>query len=59
MTRTIHYRASEGVYGYREGDVLVCDDTGDRFRVVRDGRGLCLAPIGEDNAPGGEEDLPR
>lgn len=40
-----HYREADGISGYHEGDILVCDDTGARSRVVRDGRGLVLEPL--------------
>lgn len=40
----IHYRTETGVSAYQEGDLLINDDTGERSRVVRDGRGLCLEP---------------
>jgi len=39
-----HYKSGEGITGYSEGDILVCDDTGECVRVVRDGRGLCMVP---------------
>lgn len=38
------YKSTDGITGYSEGDILVCEDTGERLRVVRDGRGLCLVP---------------
>jgi hypothetical protein len=39
-----HYRSEDGIDGYAEGDLLINDTTGERSRVVRDGRGLCLEP---------------
>jgi hypothetical protein len=42
----------DGVSDYREGDVLI-DENGQRSRVVRDGRGLCLTP---DLGPDDEEE---
>src|SRR5690606_34313458 len=37
----IHYRLSDGIYGYDEGDILV-DETGCRSRAVRTGAGIQL-----------------
>lgn len=42
--KIIHYRMSEGVYGYQEGDILVDDESGVRSRVVRTGAGIQLEP---------------
>lgn len=41
---TRHYRSENGITGYDEGDLLIDDTTGERSRVVRDGRGLVLQP---------------
>ena len=47
-----NYYSADGIHGYREGDILVCIDTGECTRVVRDGRGLCLVPhIAPDSRP--------
>lgn len=43
MSRVIHYREAEGVYGYEEGDLLI-SDTDCTSRVVRTGAGLQLEP---------------
>ena len=48
--RELHYTSESGISGYRAGDVLVNDDTGERSIVVRDGRGLVLEP--EKRSPG-------
>lgn len=40
-----HYRSADGISGYKAGDVLVNDDTGERSLVVRDGRGLALTTM--------------
>lgn len=56
VPREIHYLAADGIAGYAEGDVLICDDTGERSRVVRDGRGLVLEPwrpVGRPRTPRG------
>ena len=45
---TTHYRMTEGISGYAEGDLLIETTTGDTARVVRDGRGLCLVPTVAD-----------
>jgi hypothetical protein len=37
-----HYRAEDGIDCYEQGDVLVNDTTGERCKVVRDARGICL-----------------
>lgn len=42
---TRHYRAKDGITGYHEGDILIEDTTDARSLVVRDGRGLVLQPI--------------
>lgn len=41
---TIHYRSEQGVAGYKAGDILVNDDTGERSAVVTTGAGLQLEP---------------
>lgn len=52
-TTTHHYREEDGISGYKEGDILVNDTTGERSRVVRDGRGLVLVPdVSAQHTPG-------
>jgi hypothetical protein len=38
------YSAARGIHGYKEGDILVCEETGERSLVVRTGAGLQLEP---------------
>ena len=44
MSREIHYLASDGVYGYAPGDILVERQTGERSLAVRTGAGVQLEP---------------
>jgi hypothetical protein len=44
----IHYQASDGVTGYRVGDILIEVETGATARVVSDGHGLTLVPTVAD-----------
>ena len=43
---TRHYRSEDGICGYKVGDILVNDTTGEAVEVIKDGRGFCLKPAG-------------
>lgn len=44
MTTEHHYRNNTGISGYRAGDIVVNDDTGERSLAVSDGHGITLEP---------------